>query len=178
MKKLIVASVMVLGFFTASAQQKIGYVNTEELMGSMPESEKASKDLEEYQRLLQEQNNDLIKELNEQDSLFIKDSAKLTDNQKTFKKNTLFKLYQEVQGFSQKAQEQLQQRQQQLLTPIRAKAMDAIKAVAKEAGYAYILDVSTIIVAPPGDDVMALVKKKLAIKDPAAATAKPAVKAN
>ena len=56
--------------------------------------------------------------------------------------------------------------------------MDAIKAVAKEAGYAYILDVSTIIVAPPGDDVIALVKKKLAIKDPAAATAKPAVKAN
>jgi Skp family chaperone for outer membrane proteins len=69
MKKLIVASVLALGFFTTSAQQKIGYINTEELMGAMPESEKASKDLTEYQQLLQQQNNDLIKELNEQDSL-------------------------------------------------------------------------------------------------------------
>ncbi len=179
MKKLIVASVMALGFFTASAQQKIGYVNTEELMGSMPESEKASKDLEEYQRLLQEQKNELIKELNEQDSVFVKDSAKLSVVQKDFRRTTLFKLYQELQAFDQKAQADLEKRQQQLLIPIRTKAMDAIKAVAKDAGYAYILDVNSIIVAPPGDDVIALVKKKLAIKDPAAATpAKPAVKAN
>ncbi len=175
MKKLIVASVMALGFFTASAQQKIGYINTEELMSVMPESEKASKDLNEYQQLLQQQNNDLIKELNEQDSLFIKDSAKLSIVQKDFRRSTLIKLYQEVQGFSQKAQEQMEQRQQQLLGPIRVKAMDAIKAVAKEAGYAYILDVSTLIVAPPADDVVGLVKKKLNIKEPAA---KPAPKTN
>jgi outer membrane protein len=82
----------------------------------------------------------------------------------------LIKLYQEVQGFNQKAEEQMAQRQQQLVGPIRVKAMDAIKAVAKEAGYAYILDVSTLIVAPPADDIVALVKKKLGIKDPAPAT--------
>jgi outer membrane protein len=179
MKKLIVASVLALGFFTASAQQKIGYINTEELMGAMPESEKASKDLTEYQQLLQQQNNDLIKELNEQDSLFVKDSAKLSDAQKSFRRNTLIKLYQEVQGFNQKAEEQMGQRQQQLVGPIRVKAMDAIKAVAKEAGYAYILDVSTLIVAPPADDIIGLVKKKLGIKDPAPATpGKPAPKTN
>ena len=132
MKKIVLFGMIamsVLGFTsnTANAQGKIGYINTEELMGSMPESEKASKDLTEYQALLQQQNNDLIKELNEKDSLFVKDSSKLSEVQKKFRRDELIKLYQEVQGFSQKAQETLQQRRSnELLVPIRNKAMDAI----------------------------------------------------
>jgi outer membrane protein len=182
MKKIVLIgmiAVSVLGFTnTSSAQGKIGYINTEELMGSMPESEKASKDLNEYQLLLQQQNNDLIKELNEKDSLFVRDSSKLSEVQKKFRRDELIKLYQEVQGFNQKAQETLQNRQQELLVPIRSKAMDAIKAVAKESGYSYILDINSVIVGPPGDDVLALVKKKLGVKDPAPAPggAKPPVK--
>ncbi len=187
MKKLVVLGLIVMGAFafsgSAVAQTKIGYINTEELMAAMPESEKASQDLNEYQALLQKQNNDLLKELNEQDSLFVKDSAKLSDAQKTFRRNQLIELYQKVQGFNQKAQEDLQQRQQQLLVPIRQKAMDAIKAVAKESGYAYVLDINAIIVAPPGDDILALVKKKMGIKDapatpPAGGTKPPAGRNN
>jgi outer membrane protein len=187
MKKIVLFGMIamsVLGFTnTASAQGKIGYINTEELMGSMPESEKASKDLTEYQALLQQQNNDLIKELNEKDSLFVRDSSKLSEVQKKFRRDELIKLYQEVQGFSQKAQELLQGRQQELLVPIRNKAMDGIKAVAKESGYAYIIDNASgmILIAPPGDDVLPLVKKKLGIKDAAPAApagAKPPVKGN
>jgi outer membrane protein len=180
MKKLVVLCVMALSMaaFTQTAQaQKIGYINSEELMASMPETEKANKDLGEYQALLQQQNNDLLKELSEQDSLFVKDSAKLSDAQKTFRRNQLIELYQKVQGFSQKAQEDMQQRQQNLLLPIRTKAMDAIKAVAKESGFGYVIDNAngSLLVAPPGDDILPLVKKKLGIKDaPAAAPAKPA----
>ncbi len=179
MKKLVVlfvAAFCMAGFTSkVLAQGKIGYINTEELMASMPETEKANKDLGEYQNLLQQQNNDLLKELGEQDSLFVKDSAKLSDAQKTFRRNQLIELYQKVQGFNQKAQNDMQERQQQLLVPIRSKAMDAIKAVAKEAGFSYILDINSVIVGPPGDDVLALVKKKLGIKDQAPAPApKPA----
>ncbi len=169
MKKLVVLGLIAIGAFgftgNVAAQNKIGYINTEELMAAMPESEKASQDLNEYQALLQKQNNDLLKELSEQDSLFVKDSAKLSDAQKSFRRNQLIELYQKVQGFNQKAQEDLQQRQQQLLVPIRQKAMEAIKAVAKENGYAYVLDINAIIVAPPGDDIIALVKKKMMIKE-------------
>jgi outer membrane protein len=185
MKKIVLIGLIamsVLGFTNAaSAQGKIGYINTEELMGSMPESEKASKDLNEYQALLQQQNNDLMKELNEKDSLFVKDSARLSEVQKKFRRDELIKLYQEVQGFSQKAQELLQGRQQELLVPIRNKAMDAIKAVAKENGYGYVIDNASgmLLIAPPGDDVLPLVKRKLGIKDqaPTPTGAKPPVKA-
>jgi outer membrane protein len=184
MKKLVLIgmiAVSMLGFTSnIAAQGKIGYINTEELMGAMPESEKASKDLNEYQALLQQQNNDLIRELNEKDSLFVKDSSRLSEVQKKFRRDELIKLYQEVQGFNQKAQELLQGRSNELLVPIRSKAMDAIKAVAKESGYSYILDINSVIVGPPGDDVLSLVKKKMGIKDAAPAPpagAKPPIKA-
>ena len=70
-----------------------------------------------------------------------------------------------MQGFQTEAQEMYQEEAQRKITPIRAKAMDAIRVVAKENGYTYIFDVNAVIVAPPGDDVLALVKKKLGIKD-------------
>jgi outer membrane protein len=177
MKKLLAVAVLALGLFSASAQNKIGYINTDELVGAMPETDKAAKDLQEYQGLLQEQNNALLKELGEQDSLFVKDSARLSEAQKTFRRNSLIELYQKVQGFSQKAQQDLEQRQQSLMGPIRDKALKAIKEVAKENGYAYILDYSAVIVGPPGDDVLGLVKKKLGIKEtPASPAASPGTK--
>ena len=77
----------------------------------------------------------------------------------------MIKLYQEVQGFSQKAQDMLQQRQQELVVPIRQAAMNAVQSVAKENGYSYILDINAVIVGPPGDNIMILVKNKLGIKE-------------
>ena len=53
MKKLIVAGVMALSFLGASAQTKIGYINTEDVMAAMPETEKANKELQELQESLE-----------------------------------------------------------------------------------------------------------------------------
>ena len=85
----------------------------------------------------------------------------------------MIELYQKVQGWQTQAQELYQQEAQKKIAPIRDKAMDAIRVVAKENGYSYILDINAIIVAPPGDDVLPLVKKKLGIKDE---PVKPAMK--
>jgi outer membrane protein len=89
---------------------------------------------------------------------------------KEIKKNELVALYQRVQNWNQQAQEMYQAEAQKKIAPLRNKALEAIRAVAKESGYSYILDVSAVIVGPPGDDVLALVKKKLGIKETPAAT--------
>jgi Skp family chaperone for outer membrane proteins len=96
MKKFIVAGVLAIGFFTASAQTKIGYINTDELIGVMPEAEKADAELKEYQASLAQQGQDMMKELNDKDSLFVRDSAKLSPSMKEIKKNELISLYQKV----------------------------------------------------------------------------------
>lgn len=168
MKKIILSALLFL-FISGSpksyAQNKIGYINTEELMAAMPQTQKANNDLSEYQVELQKMNNDMLNELGEKDSLFVKDSARLSEVQKKFRRDELIKLYQEVQGFSQKAQDMLQQRQQELVVPIRQAAMNAVQSVAKENGYSYILDINAVIVGPPGDNIMILVKNKLGIKE-------------
>lgn len=174
MKKVLVAVVMTLSLFGATAQNKIGYISTDDLIGVMPEAEKADAELKEYQASLAQQGQDMMKELNDKDSLFVKDSAKLSPSMKEIKKNELVGLYQRVQSWNQQAQEMYQQEAQKKIAPLRTKALDAIKAVAKESGYSYIIDSNSIIVGPPGDDVLPLVKKKLGIKDePAAPVKKP-----
>ena len=169
MKKLFAAVVFGISIFgltnTAFSQNKIGYISTEELIGSMPEAEKATAQLQDYQAALQQQGNDLGRELQEKDSAFGKDSAKLSPAAKDLKRNDLIALYQKYQGWQQIMQQKLQEKQQELLIPIRTKAIENIKAVAKENGYSYILDQNSVIVGPPGDDVLALVKKKLGIKE-------------
>jgi outer membrane protein len=167
MKKLIVAGVLVLGLLSgnAFAQSKIGYINTEDLMGAMPETDKANSDLQDYQTSLTQQGNDYLQELNEKDSVFVKDSATLSPAAKELRRNDLIQLYQKVQNWNQTMQQMMGQKQKDLLGPIQSKAIETIKEVAKENGYAYVFDASVLIAMPPGDDILPLVKKKLGIKD-------------
>ena len=165
MKKLIVATVMGLGIFTASAQNKIGYINTDELIGVMPEAEKADSELKEYQASLAQQGQDMMKELNEKDSLFVRDSLKLSPSMKDIKRNELISLYQRVQNWNQQAQDMYQAEAQKKIAPIRSKALEAIQAVAKENGYTYVIDFNSLLVYPTGDNLLTPVKRKLNIKD-------------
>lgn len=167
MKNLIIAFVLAFSTFAASAQNKIGYISTEDLISDMPEAEKADAELKEYQTALAQQGQDMMKELNAKDSIFVKDSVKLSPTMKEIKRNELIALYQKVQNWNQQAQDLYQQEAQKKIAPLRVKALDAIKAVAKENNYTYIFDMNSIIVAPPGDDVLHLVKKKLGIKETA-----------
>ena len=170
MKKLFAVVVFVVSILgltnTAFSQIKIGYISTEELIGVMPEAEKATTQLQEYQAALQQQGNDYLAEFQEKDSLFGKDSAKLSPAAKELRRTGLIELYQKVQGWNQVMQQKLQEKQQELLIPIKNKALETIKVVAKESGYTYVLDQNSVIVGPPGDDILALVKKKLNIKEP------------
>lgn len=173
MKNLLIICGLLLAFSPASAQNKIGYITTEELIGMMPEAEAADAELKEYQSSLALQGQDLMQELNDKDSVFVKDSAKYTPSMREIKKRELIDLYQKVQNWNQQAQELYQQKAQEKIAPLRTKALDAIKMVAKENGYAYILDSNAVLVGPPGDDILELVKKKLGVKE-----AKPAIKKN
>ena len=92
MKKFLVAVVMALGFFTASAQNKIAYISTEDLIGMMPEAAKADEELRDFQASLAQQGQDMMKELNEKDSIFVRDSTKLSPSMKEIKRGELIAL--------------------------------------------------------------------------------------
>jgi outer membrane protein len=182
MKKLLLGAVMALGIMSASAQTKIGYINTDELMSVMPESAKIQTDLAEYQASLEQQGITLQKDADAKRDQYFIDSVKLSPSMKEIRRNELIKLYTRVQNYSQEAQEEAQKYAQSKIAPVQKRALDAVKALAKERGYTYVIDNASniLLVMPPGDDLLPMVKAKLGIKDtpaapaPAAGGTKPA----
>jgi outer membrane protein len=178
MKKLLLGAVMALGIMSASAQTKIGYINTDDLMAVMPEAAKLQADLAEYQTSLQQQGAALQKDAETKRDQYFIDSIKLSPSMKEIRRNELVKLYARLQNYDQEVQEETQKYAQTKIAPVRTKALEAIKTVAKERGYTYVIDdaSSVLLVMPPGDDLLPMVKAKLGIKDAPAAPAgtKPA----
>ena len=71
-----------------------------------------------------------------------------------------------IAGFQQKAQQDLQGKQQEFLQPIVDKAKTAIKEIAKENAYTIVLNsIEDVLLYNEGaEDIMPLVKKKLGIE--------------
>jgi outer membrane protein len=93
-------------------------------------------------------------------------SAGMSDLIKQTKEKELSDLQGRIDAFKAKAQQDFQAKQQELLQPIISKAKDALKEVAKENKYTYIINSieDIMLYAEPTDDVMPLVKKKLGIQ--------------
>lgn len=177
MKKFLTAAFITVTALAASnqveAQTKIGYISTEELVSVMPETAKADSNLKQYREALIQNAQDKNTAFEAAIEKFNKDSATMSSSVKDVKRGELQKMMADLQTEERRIQEQLQGRQQELITPINKKAFDAIQAVAKEAGYAYVIEKGALLVAPPGDDILPLVTKKLNIKLPTPAAQKP-----
>jgi outer membrane protein len=175
MKKFLTAGfcaiVLIAASNTATAQTKYGYISTQELISVMPDAAKADTTLRQLQEALVQNLRDKETTLQSSVDRFYKDSSTLSAAVKEVKRTDLQKMYQELAGEEQRIQQQLQERQQSIMAPIYKKALDAIQSVAKESGYTYIFEKESVLVAPPGDNVLPLVAKKLNIKLPANAGA-------
>lgn len=185
MKKFFTVVIIVFAFIMtstrASAQVKIGYISSQDLLGIMPETKKADSSLQQLKAALIQNAQDKEAKLNADIAKFNADTLKMSEAVKTVKRQELQKTYQELAGEEQRIQEQLQQRQQELLQPIQKKANEAVQATAKENGYNYVFEKDVLIVAPSGEDILPLVAKKLGIKVPnqpaaPAPATKPAIK--
>jgi outer membrane protein len=110
----------------------------------------------------------LAEEYTYKDSILTK-----TDTSKTPKsvlnqlKNDVSSLIYQLQNWSSISQQAYQAKQQTLYYPLINKMNAAIKQVAKEKNYTYILTSDVFLVAPDGDDILPLVAAKLGIKLPA-----------
>ncbi len=169
MKKIVtivaMGMVLVVAANQAQAQTKIGYISQEELIRSMPELKKVDTALNDFQNALAQQFEDMKREYLEQDSMLSsKDTVKYTKAQLELKRKNIGEIYLKLQGWNQQGQQMMQGKQQELLAPLQKKALEAIQAVAKEGGYGYVLAKETLLVSPPAEDLLPLVKKKLGIK--------------
>jgi outer membrane protein len=169
MKKVLFATLFVMGLSSVvgmkvQAQTKIGYISMEELISVMPEAKKADTTLEKYKEDLGKAQQDIMAELNSRQEAYVKDSATMSQAKKDMERKALTELYGKYQSYNQDAQQQFNTKQQEVYGPIQKKAVQAIQDVAKANGYTYVIQKEDLIVSPPGEDLLPLVKKALGLR--------------
>jgi outer membrane protein len=173
MKKLIIAAVFAMATLGAQAQMKIGYVNSQELVSIMPETQKADNELVSYAKTFEEQAKKMQTELETKYSALEKEFATLNDAMKEVKQKELGSLQERLQSYGKTAEEKIGKKKEELYMPILEKADKAIKSVAAANGYTHVFDSSAggILVMPEGDNLIGLLKKSMNISDTPVATA-------
>ncbi|HET6992196.1 MAG TPA: OmpH family outer membrane protein, partial [Bacteroidia bacterium] len=96
-------------------------------------------------------------------------SKSLSPFQKQAREKDLQDLQQRIQDFQTGAQEDFTNQRAKYLQPVYKSIQKAVKEVAVEKGYKYVLDSSesslVVLYAAPSDDIFQAVKAKLGIKD-------------
>ncbi len=147
-----------------NAQMKMGHINTGELLSSLPEAKKADSLLQQFGEVLKKNGEDYQTELESRAKKFNDDSTKMNAVTKEAERKKLQDLYSRVVNYNQEAQQQLEAKQQELLSPLQKKTLDIIQQVAKENGYTHVFNREALLVVPTSDDLLPLIKKKLNLK--------------
>jgi len=163
---LSIALLLCITVAVNAQSNKLGHINSAELLQMMPDIKAADSTLAAYQKQLEDQNQAMLNEYQGKVTDYQKNETTMPDAVKDVKQQEIQDLQQRIQTFQQTAQDKFQQKKEELYSPILKKAEDAIKQVAKENSYAYVFDTSAgaVIYAQDSDDLMAIVKKKLNLK--------------
>ena len=142
MKKLVKLAMVVLLTVTASTAfgQKFGRVDLAAIVPNMPEYQEALTNLEAYGKDLQNQLEQIQVEFNTRFAEYEKSVATLTDSIRQLKEQELQQLQQRFQDFQQIAQQDMQRKEAEIMTPIYDKANEAVKKVASEGGFLAIFN--------------------------------------
>ncbi|MDD4589740.1 MAG: OmpH family outer membrane protein [Parabacteroides sp.] len=164
MKKLIVL-LLVMFPLCAFAQEKIAFVNSQEIVPSMPEFVAMQKQMSDMEAQYKKELKVMEDEYNKKYADFVQQQDSLTENIKVRRQQELQDIQERSQNFVQQSQQDFQKKQQELFAPIQDKVKKAIKAVGDEKGYTYIIDPQAILYTGTGAvDATPLVKTKLGLK--------------
>lgn len=163
MKKITFLAILSFLTFNSIAQNKFGYIDSQELLQLMPERKTAETEVQNFAKSLEAQLGSMTAEYQQSLQEYQANEATYTDLVKQDKEAEIIGLQERIQTFQQNAQQSLQEKEQKVLEPIYDKARKAIEDVAKEGGFTYIFDKSqgSILYAKDSENVLGLVKKKL-----------------
>ena len=168
MKKLILSTLLTLLSTCIFCQQKIGHVNSQEIMSNMPDIKVIESKIQKESKKMDEMYADMMTKAQEAAQAFQK-AQNEGESEAVIKAKyeEALSLEQRVQVFLQDAQQELQNLQNELLAPVIEKVQNAINEVAKNGKFSYILDTGSgfpLILyneGPGSYDLTADVKKKL-----------------
>jgi outer membrane protein len=168
LKKLFVLILCAVATISAGAQnQKFGHIDLQALVQLMPERATAETEFNNFQSDLE----DVLGEMQQNYQQKLTELEQLGDGASEVRRNAkiteLQELQQRIQNYQMTAQQQLQQKQAELLSPVFDKAEAAIEEVAKEQGLLYVFDIGSRVVLYKSNqsvDLLPMVKQKLGIQ--------------
>jgi outer membrane protein len=168
MKKVLFAAALAVLSAAPALAQKVGHVNIDSLLVLMPEYKSAMVSLEAEQAKFENEAREMQAELEKSAAAMHSASANWSELRKQQETKQLQDAYANIQSYMQSAQESLQTKEVELLTPVLEKMQKAIEEVAAAQKLAYVIDSSrskgVLVYQKGGDNLMKAVKTKLAIK--------------
>lgn len=170
MKRVLVLIVfMVAGLATMVNAQtpKFGHIDIQQLIQVMPERQQALDEIQKEMSDLEEMLGSMQQEYQTMIEDYSNNVETMSDLVRQAKEEDIRAKQQRIETFRNQADQQLQQKQQDLMVPIFNKADSAIAEVAKDQNLIYVFDVSSRVVlyqSAQSVDVLPLVKKKLGIQ--------------
>ena len=163
MKKIIIAMLLMLPM--AISAQKFGHINTQELFAMMPEVNQVRLKMDTINNQYENQLASMNEEFQRKYQDYVSQEATMADAIKQIRQQELQEMQQRIQLFYQTAEQDIQRKQQELLTPVHEKMTKAIKAVGEREGYTYIFDSAAMVhIGNDAIDATPAVKKELGIK--------------
>ena len=163
MKKMILMLAMVLPILASA--QKIGHVNSQEIMALMPETKQMGAKLDSLQSSYETQLANMQEEFNKKLTEFQQQQATMTAGVREFRQQELAEMEQRMQMFYQTVQQDLQAKQLEYLQPVREALLNAIKKVGAAQACTYVMDQAGMLyIAPDALDLTPAVKAELGIK--------------
>lgn len=162
--KLTLAVVCVM-FSTSLFAQKIGRINSNEIVLTMPETIEAHKQVEAFEKELQGQYETIMVEYNTKYQEFQKNYETMSDAVKQLKEKEIMELQNRLTEFEKAATADIQKKSAELMKPVIEKANKAVQDVAKAGGYAIILESGSMVYYDEATvkDITPEVKTKLGI---------------
>ena len=163
MKKIIIALLLALPMIASA--QKFGHIDTQELFAQMPEVAQVRLKMDTIQTQYENQLASMNEEIQKKAQDYQAQEATMADAVKQIRQQELQEMNQRIQLFYQTAEQDIQQKQKELLAPVHEKMAKAIKTVGERDGYTYIFDSQAMVhIGDDAIDVTPLVKKELGIK--------------
>ncbi|WP_336065588.1 OmpH family outer membrane protein [Mesoflavibacter sp. CH_XMU1404-2] len=163
-KSLLFAAALFIGATSfTNAQSKVAHINVGELVTSMPEMKTAQAEMEQMGKTFETDIQEMMNEYKTKAKQYEAEAATKTNEDNQKRGEELAGMQQNIRQFQANAQQQLQQKELDLLEPITKKAKEAILKVAKAQGFDYVLDSSqgSGVIMAEGKDLLKDVQKEL-----------------
>ena len=170
MKKLILfAAIAAMPFFTSAQELKFGYINAMQVLYDMPEISGIETQLADYVAQNRKMLEDMQAEAQKQYELFqtMMQDPSVTDARKKVQLETVQGLEQRLQTTQTTIQQDIQQKQMELLKPVNERLQKAIDTVSKKNNFFMVFDLDSEAVVYKSDkaiDITDMIKKELGIK--------------